>query len=442
MVSGRGRAALAAALLVGAVPACAQDILGGLTLDDVRPPDLDEQMAEHLPSLAEITSPERMQVYEEVAREIAVTSSAEALAELRRIGEEMGVVEPEGAEERQGIVKLPDRYRATVLVSTAMGWEALRDVLQRHAGRGDMRFAFRGVPADMTVPEFALALQELGMSVEGDAAVELMIDPEAFERSGVGVAPTVLIEDLEAPRDVSGPMTGLAMASPGHDLGAVVMIARGLHDPDTTFDAFRKGHDSYEGPMAVAVSEEDLRVRAEREARAKLETLTRDPEVLRDRFWARQRDGLDMMGLIPAYETRERQLHFAYVAPEDITDHEGRILARRGQVFQPTDVLPWNRRVFVIDARRPEEIEHVERALATPRHGVMRTVIVVAGIPDPGPDEDPWQPVQDLVDRFGIHVFVLNDHFRTSFQVERTPTEIFPREGEWGVDVIALEEPV
>ena len=163
-----------------------------------------------------------------------------------------------------------------------------------------------------------------------------------------------------------------------------------------------------------------------RNAEARLDQITRDPEEITRRYWERQTAALERGPVTPAAVARTRPLFFAFTAPEDIRDANGAILAYRGQVFSPYDVMKWDRRHLVIDPTRPIELDWLEKKLSEQRPGVVRTMIILTRVPPVSPGAAPWQGIQDLVTRFKTQVFMLTDQYRAGFAVEHTPTEIFP----------------
>lgn len=391
---------------------------------------------------AEEFSPRAGDKYVPLAEEISKQSAEETVVAIQKAGESLGVtdVDQDTAETlaaAPGIAKLPDGFRASILVTSNLGENTLKDMLDRYRLRKDVRFVFRGIPAGMTVPQFGLWLSELTALDDSELGqapndMNIILDPELFAETGAQLAPTIVLEDLNQPRDSS--------AGAGLDLGHIVARAEGFSDPDWLYSQYTKGNtDRLTNPNVVAITEEDLRVRAKREAEEVAARLTRDPDILKRRFWDRTAQSLQAMPVTPAAEDRERQLHFMFKTDEAITDHEGNILAHAGEVFQPKDVAPFDRRIFVVDPTRPEELDFIEQALATPRQGVSRVLIVATKLPPTAPGDDPWAGIEAIAARFGILVTLLNDQFRTSFQIEHTPTELFPRPINGVVEVFSRE---
>lgn len=390
----------------------------------------------------EFTAPAQLEEFRSLAAEIGQKAASETGKTLRKVANDLGVDadEAETAETlaaAPGIARLPDGIRASILVSANLGESTLAEMLDRYRLRKDVRFVFRGIPEGMTVPQFGLWLSKLTSLTGADrmaapADMNIILDPELFALTGAQLAPTIILEDLNQAREEG--------QSDGIDLGRIIARAEGFSDPDWLHEQYLKGStDDLTNPNVVEITEEDLRVRAEREARQVAARLTRDPDVLKNRFWDRTARDLDAMPVTPAAADRKRQLHFMFRTAEAIKDHEGKVLAHAGEVFQPKDVAPFDRRIFVVNPNRPEELAFVEEALRAPRPHVARALIIATELPGTMPGQDPWQGLQAMVTRFGMQVFLLNDQFRQSFQVQHTPTEIYPETLAGSVEVISQE---
>lgn len=390
-----------------------------------------------LPTGEVLANPDRLEELKQMAEEIRSSSTSIVMQDLQERGIALGIL-PEGQSPAEalaaadGDAKLPAGYRVTIFVSRSMGEGALRDLMSLHRNRKDVRFVFRGVPEGMSVPQFGWWLKEL-LQPKGDLIQDLNInlDPEIFDLADAELAPTMILEDLNVLDHA---------ASGGKDVGKIVARAVGYNDPDWLYERMLKGQTDERSTNAVPVEEEDLRVRAEREASAVAARFTRDPEVLKNRFWDRQASSLKLLPVQPAAVDRRRVLHFMFRAESEIRDNDGKILAFAGEVFQPNDVLPFDRRIFVFNPNIKREVDFVDAELKRNRSGVSRIMLLVTEVPQTAPGQQPWDGLQALIDRFGVQVFLLNEHFRSSFSIEATPTEIFPEQANGRVQVISEEK--
>ena len=388
-----------------------------------------------LPTAAELSNPNRMDEYRAMAEEIGRKSAVDTMEHIEKVGKKLGLVAEDSSAmaggETAGVAVLPEGFRATILVSRAMGEGALKDLLARYKLRKDVRIVFRGVPSDMTVPEFAYWLKELAAPGEDELTdLNVTIDPELFALVGASLAPTTVLEDLSRPFDGGAGEV---------DANFVVARAEGYSDADWLFEQSQKGQTDLRNANAVEIEEEDLRERAEREAAQVAARLTRDPDVLKNRFWERTAREMSLYGPPPAAVDRKRQLHFLFRTEEAIKDHNGNILAHPGEVFQPRDVMAFDRRIIVFNPNRDPEVAFVDQALSQPREGVSKVMLIATEVPRTEPGQEPWDGLQALIDRYKVQVFLLNDQFAASFKIEATPTEIYPEVIAGAVEVISEE---
>lgn len=411
--------------------------LQGLDFDTLTRPGKEPGFV--LPTQEEMTQPPGYDRFLQMADEIARQSAKEHEASALEAAKQLDVLPLDDEAESNvdlasdapswGASRLPQGYRVTIMVSAALGDRALKALFETYAGRPDVRFAFRGVPADMTVPDFAVWLQSLFENPTLMEMTQIVIDPDLFRATDASLAPTIVLEDLGAASSVDE----------DSDTGRILATATGFSNPDWIYDRYLRGETQYPNADAVLVTEEDLRDRAEREAAAKLATLTTDPDVLVDRYWNRLSKDLGRAPVTPANIKRERQIHASFVPKEAIRDNDGRILAYPGEVFNPSTILPFDRQVLVFDPSRPGELDFVTSRLASPPEAVTRQVLIVTRIPDVANGEPVWFGLQRLVDRFHLPVYVLTADFRRAFGIEHTPSEISPRRDGQNLQVIVTE---
>ncbi len=65
---------------------------------------------------------------------------------------------------------------------------------------------------------------------------------------------------------------------------------------------------------------------------------------------------------------------------KDLADHQGRIFARSGQVFNPLEIVPFNETLYFINADDPDQITWVQRQ--KPDTLISRIILVRGDIPE------------------------------------------------------------
>jgi hypothetical protein len=215
-------------------------------------------------------------------------------------------------------------------------------------------------------------------------------------------------------------------AQHGSEQGTILARAVGFHDTEWFYEQFASGETELSSTNTKAITEEDLRVRAAREASQVNERLGSSAEERIGRYWQGQRDTLSGMGITPATVDERRELFFNFVAERDITDAHGRVLAYQGEVISATDVAPFDRRMIVYDPEREQEVKFVEELLQKPEEGVTTTVLVASRLPSKIVGQEPWAGLQEQVTRFQRKVFLLNPAMQDSFKIRHTPTVVRP----------------
>ncbi len=61
-------------------------------------------------------------------------------------------------------------------------------------------------------------------------------------------------------------------------------------------------------------------------------------------------------GLTLAQENTTHYIDPSLTVSEDLTDHQGRVFARRGQVINPLDTVPFSDTLYFIDADNPQQV--------------------------------------------------------------------------------------
>lgn len=381
-----------------------------------------------LPTLEDLVSPGQMPKYRALANQIASESATAALQAIAEEGQALGLKEPSEAAALDGYRALPHPYSATIFVSMSMGENAIREIVSEYSGRQDVKIVFRGVPEDQNVPEFAGWLHEL-QTKEGRGLAQITLDPSFFDHVQIEAVPAVVIEDHSKP----------AM----HDLdhGLVVASALGLANVSWVFEQYQKKNFEFASNNTMEIAEEDLRVRARREASQVMARLGDDHEARISRYWANTASTLARYAIPPATRDREKRLHFRFQANENIRDYEGQVIAFAGEVFSAQDVAPFDRRLIIFNPNNPVEVQWAHDQHSSNVDGVAATLLIATEVPKTEIGEHPWAGLQKIVDHFGAKVFLINDMLKKNFQIEVTPTLIFPRQvqGQANAYVIAAE---
>lgn len=384
-----------------------------LHAQQVSPSDLQPVEIPHdqLPTKEQLTNPPGFSEFLRQAEAIASRSAQKLEDEIEKQSSEMGLPLP--SQTHPGLRDIPEPYHIIVLVSHSLGDEFFKQALRENIGRVDVTYAFRGVPPHMNVPEFAYWLSTIQEAVSAQGS-SITIDPEIFEQTGIQSVPAMLLEDTST----------ATMRDSEH--GDIVAQAIGFHDTSWFYEQFEKGDVTNQSTNTKPIVEEDLRLRAAREASQVNERLGDSAEERVSRYWQSQRSSVESMGITPALSDSRRELFFNFVADRDIKDAHGRVLAHQGEVISAWDVAPFDRRLIIYDPARPEEVQFVEDLLQEKEDGVTKTVLVASRLPNTIVGQEPWAGLQEQVTRFQRRVFLINPSLKDSFKIRHTPTVVRP----------------
>lgn len=104
-----------------------------------------------------------------------------------------------------------------------------------------------------------------------------------------------------------------------------------------------------------------------------------------------------------ASKNSERLFDPSFTLDRDIADHKGQVFARKGQVFSPFDVAPFNRTLIFIDADDVQQIKWLKAF--KPETDIFKIILVKGNIRDAAEQLDRevyFDQQGSLVKRFGI----------------------------------------
>ncbi len=319
---------------------------------------------------------------------------ADALARLRRLIEaDAGMPErPADTVDAPAAVAAADPaapdsttpLRYLVFASEALGSGALAAIDALAAARGDMEVAFRGLRPGESIDAFA------ERRLRGRTAAPATIDPRPFRDHGVSRVPAILDR-------------------------ATGKLVWGVADPDAM-----DGRDGGEvlGSL-VEVSEIDMAT-AMRE-RALAVDWTGRMQTAADTYFERAR----MERLAPAREARTRRIDARVRLANDFVLPDGRVVARAGDLLDPTELMPLTLTLVVFDPRDAREVDVVADLLPD----IARPVLIASEI-DP---LEGWKTFERLAARLDEPVYLLKPDIRSRFALERTVSVVTggPRGSGW-----------
>ena len=294
-------------------------------------------------------------------------------------------------------------YRIEILVSWALGEEALREIAAEASSYPNAVMVFHGIPEGQRLRDTVKRLHALLAGL--DPMPNVTIDPPRFERLGTDQVPALAVyaggELIAHARGTYGIRYVLARVGAGArgDLGVV-------------------------GPTATVTEPSLIEVLKQRLA-------TYDFTAARQRAAERYWDRLRYLELPQAREPRVRRFDPSVLVTADIKDAKGKVIVPAGSRINPLDIAPFHERILVFDASRPEQVA-LARELAA-RHRDRRMVLIASRLDRAAG----WDGFKQLQDGFRAPVYLLNEPIRARFHVERVPVLIDSE----GTDIVVREIP-
>lgn len=281
-------------------------------------------------------------------------------------------------------------YRIEILVSWALGEEALREIAAEASSYPNAVMIFHGIPEGQNFRETIKRLYALLAGL--DPTPNVTIDPTRFERLGAYQVPALAVY-----------ARGELIAHARGTYGIRYMLAR--------VGAGARGDLGMIGPTTTVTEPSLIDVLKQR-------LVAYDFTAARQRAAARYWDKLDYIDLPQSSEPRLRRFDPSVLVTADITDAKGKVMVPAGRRINPLDIVPFHQRILVFDASRPEQVA-LARDLAA-RYRDRRMVLLASRLDRTAG----WDGFKQLQDGFRAPVYLLNESIRARFHIERVPVLI------------------
>lgn len=323
-----------------------------------------------------------------------------------------------------------DSHDTFIFASQSLEHEGLQDMLEVASEDQKILIVFRGVPEGMKIDEGMRELQK--MAAELDPVPSVSLDPTLFDRYDVNVVPTIV--KLAPSGDVSPAdlPTAEELLEGDHaiideeEMAATTshrkMLARveGLTGPAWMERQQRQGRGGdlgREGPVA-AIEEPDL-IEVMKQRTLAIDWESQKQNAL-DNFWAKQRSSFQY--LPSATSDKERRINAEVVVTENLDDGNGNIIARKGDRFNPMDMLPFTLGLVAIDPLDKIQIKIADQQIKKlEARDDINTVMVLVSRFD---TDEGWDGYEELTDHFDRPVYLLPPDMVERFRLERLPSVI------------------
>lgn len=123
-----------------------------------------------------------------------------------------------------------------------------------------------------------------------------------------------------------------------------------------------------------------------------------------------------MINLPPAPEHKEWLIDPTVRVTQDVKDKQGRVIATAGELINPLSRFPQNLTLIIFDPQNPGQLEWAEKQYKA-RLGSGQVMPMFTRIGQ----ENGWDNLNDLREKFNGKVFKVNEQIITRFQIKNTP---------------------
>ncbi len=296
---------------------------------------------------------------------------------------------------------------AVVFLSFSIPEAELKAILRRPQAV-DTTYIFRGLAEGRNITGTMRKIQAL---IEGlDPQPRVTLDPERFTQYHIQQAPTLLYlgETAQQP-----------------------LIATGTTNTKWIAEQAEQGRAGQLGNYGSTypVAEQDL-IETLKQAAANLDQKALADKAI-DHYWDKYR----FVTLTPAKKNREFLFDPSITVIEDILTQDGVLIAKKGQVINPLDTLPFTKTIVVFNPLIEKEYEYaVRQARAAVAEG--RGVILLA---TQIRRESGWEYLQAIAQDFDYPVYLLNKQLQSRFNLQYTPSVIRQKGNALLIKEVALE---
>lgn len=351
-----------------------------------------------------------------------------------------------GAKEQSaGKPETETMWLTTFFISESMGKEKVKALIEAYAGDNTVRFVLKGFNGKGTINDGLKWLLDLILKMNPQP--NILLDPELFERYGVTVVPTMLLErvdgdPVEKQSSLEGKISktlknlgialGLAedqskstadqiaeqVASKMTVMRHPALIVSGVTSREWAIRKAREGSEFKQQTQGEVfeILERDIQEIA-KERLAKIDWEKKKEEAL-NRFWERQSDHYISLPL--AQESSERIVDPTIVLNRDVYGADGSVVFKAGQKFNPFDRMPFTKTVIVFNASMPKEVEAVAKLVKEEQSQNRNVLLLVTEFKSSGA----FEQIKSMNESWREPIYLLTPELKERFQIRVTPTVV------------------
>jgi conjugal transfer pilus assembly protein TraW len=281
--------------------------------------------------------------------------------------------------------------RYTILISDAMGDEALLQLFHSLEHRTDVSFVLRGLlPTEKTITSVGRRIVTLLKSEEWNNVPNVLIDPRPFRAVHAEYAPQILMYQNDE----------------------LVLSATGLSNPNYLHEQFEAGKTGDLGKFGSTVKITERYIGDVIKERAKKLDKDKLIQDAKDRYW----DNVTFLQLPEADSSQTRKFAPIVTVDEDIVAPDGTIVASKGDLFNTLTRVPFTHRLVIFDATDKAQMAFVK---SLPETG-LRTKYITTRF-----DRTlKWDAIKSVENELNAPVFKLNNTVVSAFDVRVIPSVV------------------
>lgn len=277
-------------------------------------------------------------------------------------------------------------------ISFSMPDSEIKAVIEE-ASNANAIVVLRGIKKGTNIKDTSLLLARLSNKVT--PRPEVVIDPRPFQKYGVTVAPAMTLVREDKP----------ALQARGI-YSSKWIKERAESDPEN-IDLGQWGT-TY--PIVEIDLIEDMKSRV-----AAIDWDEKKKNAYKD-YWKKA----SFIELPNAQEDNEYEFDPTVTVSKDIVGTTGEILAHKGQRFNPLDMLPFTKTVFVFDSTNKKQVEYVKEQTDSLK-AQSRAYILITTRVDANKGWKAFEKIEELYQR---PVYLLNKQLKNRFSIDKVPTII------------------
>ena len=292
--------------------------------------------------------------------------------------------------------------KVVIFVSFSMGIPALEALLLDNAGKDNIHIVVRGIRKGTNMKDYIKEMLAITKAIKEPPNYE--INPPLFTKHKITKVPTMVYQpDSAQPVKVSG-ITNVDW---------FIDQARDSREQPDTYDTSEVVDLGEYGPV-YDIQEPDL-IKVMQQKIAKIDWEEKKKKALK-RFWKKK----TLLELPQAREDRQFSVDLTVVVRRDIRDNKGNVIARRGQRFNPLEMMPITSTIIIFNGNHQKEID-IAKFEGQKIHMLNKNVIYIMTGFNSSKGFDEYQKIEDEI---GYPVYLLNRQLASRLQVRHTPSII------------------